>query len=126
MLKFHRWLSVLFGVFLLWIATTGVMSQFAALQANGGFERETDVRGQRQAAALGEGVAPAASAHGDDGDEDAAQARPVAAPAAFVMTYRPKPAPNGARAWVGWLHHLHSPRSSARRGWQSRSSAGWR
>jgi uncharacterized iron-regulated membrane protein len=30
MRKWHRWLSVIFGVFLLWIALTGVMSQFAA------------------------------------------------------------------------------------------------
>ena len=34
MRKYHRWLSVLFGVFLLFIATTGVMSQFAALVAD--------------------------------------------------------------------------------------------
>jgi uncharacterized iron-regulated membrane protein len=27
MRKWHRWLSVFFGVFLLWIATTGVLSQ---------------------------------------------------------------------------------------------------
>ena len=24
------------------------------------------------------------------------------------MNCRPKPAPGGARAWVGWLHHIHS------------------
>ena len=35
MRKWHRWLSVLFGVFLLWIATTGVMSQVADLVAAG-------------------------------------------------------------------------------------------
>lgn len=34
--KYHRWLSVLFGVFLLFIATTGVMRQFAAMVADGG------------------------------------------------------------------------------------------
>lgn len=34
MRKWHRWLSVFFGVFLLFIATTGVMSQFAALKAD--------------------------------------------------------------------------------------------
>ena len=75
MRKWHRWLSVIFGVILLWIAVTGVMSQFAALVAEG----------QPQAAA--------------------------APPAGFVcpesMTCRPKPDPNGARAWVGFLHHLH-------------------
>ena len=35
MRKWHRWLSVMFGVFLLFIATTGVMSQFAAIVAEG-------------------------------------------------------------------------------------------
>ena len=36
MRKWHRWLSVVFGVFLLWIATTGVLSQVAALWPAGG------------------------------------------------------------------------------------------
>ena len=61
-------------MFLLFIATTGVMSQFAAMVAEG---------------------EPKA-----------------AAPAGFVcpesMTCRPKPDPNGAQPWVGWLHHIHS------------------
>lgn len=75
MRKWHRWLSVIFGVILLWIAVTGVMSQFAALVAS-------------------------------------SEPQPVAAaPAGFVcpenMICRPKPDPNGARAWVGYLHHLH-------------------
>ena len=39
MRKYHRWLSVLFGVFLLWIAVTGVLSQVAALVANRSEER---------------------------------------------------------------------------------------
>jgi uncharacterized iron-regulated membrane protein len=33
MRKYHRWLSVLFGVFILWIGTTGVMIQLADLTA---------------------------------------------------------------------------------------------
>jgi len=75
MRKWHRWLSVIFGVILLWIAVTGVMSQFAAIVA----DREPP---------------------------------PVAAaPAGFVcpdsMICRPKPDPNGARAWVSFLRHLH-------------------
>ena len=41
------------------------------------------------------------------------QAAPAAAPPpGFTcpdsMTCRPKPSPDGARAWVGYLHHLHS------------------
>ena len=31
MRKYHRWLSILFGVFLLWIAATGLLSHGAAL-----------------------------------------------------------------------------------------------
>lgn len=76
MRKWHRWLSVLFGLLILFIAVTGLMSHFAAIVADG-------------------------------------EAPPVAAaPAGFVcpetMTCRPKPAPDSARAWVGFLHHLHS------------------
>ncbi len=74
MRKWHRWLSVIFGAFLLFISATGVMSQFAALKA------DSEPR--------------------------------IAAPAGFVcpetMTCRPKPDPNGAAPWVGFLHHLHS------------------
>lgn len=109
MRKWHRWASVIFGVFLLWIAATGVMSQFAALVANGGFEAEQP-----------NAVAPPAKAgqnqllHGDDEGSaamhDAMKATTASAP--FVcpaeMTCRPKPSPDGARAWVGYLHHLHS------------------
>jgi uncharacterized iron-regulated membrane protein len=35
MRKWHRWLSVLFGVFLLWIALTGVASHITAIMAEG-------------------------------------------------------------------------------------------
>ncbi|MFM5893132.1 MAG: PepSY domain-containing protein [Novosphingobium sp.] len=34
MRKYHRWLSVLFGVILLWIAVTGVMIQLAEIKAD--------------------------------------------------------------------------------------------
>lgn len=98
MRRWHRWLSVLFGVFLLWIAVTGVMSQIADLVAEG--ERSPAAR---QAVAVGAALVPAARAH----EEQLAPA-----PKAFVcpaeMICRPKPNPNGARAWVGYLHHLHS------------------
>ena len=103
MRRYHRWLSVLFGVFILWIAVTGVLSQVGSLVNNGGFEEETEMRGKAQAAALGSAVTPAARAH--EHEMPAAQL-----PAAFVcpadMVCRPKPAP---RAWnVGFLHHIHS------------------
>lgn len=35
MRKFHRWISVFFGVFLLWIAVTGTISQLLPLVAGG-------------------------------------------------------------------------------------------
>lgn len=79
MRKWHRWLAVFFGVFLLFIATTGVLSHFAALKA------ESEGRSAAAASAV---------------------------PAGFVcpetMVCRPKPPKDGARAWVGYLHHLHS------------------
>ena len=31
MRNIHRWLSVIFGIFILWIAVTGLLSQFGAL-----------------------------------------------------------------------------------------------
>jgi uncharacterized iron-regulated membrane protein len=39
MRKYHRWLSVLFGAFLLWIAATGVLIQAVPLLGAGGGER---------------------------------------------------------------------------------------
>ncbi|MDD3798357.1 MAG: PepSY domain-containing protein [Novosphingobium sp.] len=35
MRKWHRWLSVFFGIFMLWIAVTGVLSHAAALWPSG-------------------------------------------------------------------------------------------
>ena len=35
MRKYHRWLSILLGAFLLWIGVTGVMIQLADLKAEG-------------------------------------------------------------------------------------------
>jgi len=35
MRKWHRWLSVFFGIFLLWIAVTGVLSQVSVLWPSG-------------------------------------------------------------------------------------------
>jgi uncharacterized iron-regulated membrane protein len=118
--KWHRWVSVFFGVFLLWIAVTGVLSQIGSLVNNGGFEREERAQGQRQAAAVSEALVPSARAHGDD--DDAAQAKPAppaATPAAeaapFVcpvdMTCRPKRQARPGDWNLGLLHHLHSGES---------------
>jgi uncharacterized iron-regulated membrane protein len=87
MRRWHRWISVFFGAFLLWISVTGVLSQVGSLVNNGGFESEAS--------------------------EAAAKARAaVATPPGFVcpesMICRPKP-PKDPAAWnVGLLHHLHS------------------
>ena len=101
MRRYHRWLSVLFGLFLLWISVTGVLSQVAELVANGGFEQEAAERGTKQAAPAQQAIGPAARA--PEG---------AAAPAPFVcptdMTCKPTVAPDPARAWVSYLHHLHS------------------
>ena len=103
MRRYHRWLSVLFGVFILWIAVTGVLSQIGNLVNNGGFEEETEQRGEAQAAAIGAAAMPPARAQ-----EQPAPAAQLSA--AFVcpadMDCRPKPQP---RPWnVGFLHHIHS------------------
>ena|SRR3982751_2779592 len=80
--KWHRWLATLFGVFLLWISATGVLSQVGSLSNKGGF--------------------------GDEARDKATAA--AAAPPGFkcppTMNCRPKPKPG---AWnVGLLHNLHS------------------
>jgi uncharacterized iron-regulated membrane protein len=80
MRRYHRWLATVFGVFLLWISATGVLSQVGAIVNKGGLE----------------GMAP----------ERAAPPLPAGFTCPPDMTCRPKPAPG---AWnVGLLHHLHS------------------
>ncbi len=79
MRKFHRWISVFFGVFLLWIAVTGTISQILPLMAGG------------------ESKKPAT----------AAQAKPAfICPPDYMC--RPKPKPGDPRALIGLFHHLHS------------------
>ena len=77
MRRYHRWLSILFGVFFLWIGVTGVMIQLTELKA---------------------GAEPPAAV--------------AAAPAGFIcppdMICQPKPAPNGAKAWGGFIKELHA------------------
>lgn len=52
MRKYHRWISVLAGVFILFIAVTGVLSQVGSLVNNGGFKEEVEEKGAKQAAAI--------------------------------------------------------------------------
>lgn len=84
MRKWHRWLSFIFGAFLLFIAVTGVLSHVAAMYARGSIFEQVE----REAA------------------------KPVPAPqmeghvaAGGVKTEKAK---NPSRKLVGFLHHLHS------------------
>lgn len=117
MRTYHRWLSVLFGLFILWIATTGVLSQIGTLVNNGGFENETRERGAKQAAAVGEAIVPSAQAHEQEASVPATPtatqaSAPATATAAFVcpadMTCRPKRTAKPGEWNVGYLHRLHS------------------
>ncbi len=81
MRKWHRWLSLFFGVFMLWIASTGVLSHV--------FE----IAGELQSSP--EQAAPAAVVD-------------FTCPEGWRCI---APAPEGAgglRSWVGFFHHLHS------------------
>ena len=110
MRTYHRWLSVIFGLLILFIAVTGVLSQIGSLVNNGGFEQEARETGKRQAAAIGDAIVSPAQAHEQD---ETAPAKPSAAtPAAFTcpatMTCRPKRTPKPGEWNVGFLHHIHS------------------
>lgn len=83
MRKWHRWLSVFFGVFLLWIAVTGVLSQV---------EMWGEIVG------------------GDHDGPQAAQVVPAGFVCPETMICRPKPAKQGGFNY-GLLHHLHSGES---------------
>lgn len=87
MRKWHRWLSVLFGAFILFIAVTGVLSQVGVLVNNGGFENEAGERAQKAAAEA---------------------ATPPGFTCPETMTCRPKRTPKPGEWNVGYLHHLHS------------------
>ena len=82
MRKWHRWLSVFFGVFLIWIAATGVLSQVAVLWPAPG------------------GASEAATATPPPG---------FTCPEGWRCM---PPRPNGGmRGLVGTFHHLHSGES---------------
>ena len=84
----NKSISVLFGIFLLWIAITGVLSQIVPLVQRGGFENEAAEKAQR------------------------AEAMAKASPPGFVcpetLTCQPK---RKGGSIIGLLHHLHSGES---------------
>lgn len=90
MRKWHRWLSLFFGVFMLWIAATGLGSHFAAIAAKGGLGEPE--RGARTEQAARPGV-------------------PAGFKCPATMSCRPKPQPGSAGSLVGLMHHLHSGES---------------
>jgi len=80
MRKWHRWLSVFFGIFLLFIAITGLLSQWAALWPVAG---------------------PSAA-------EIAAQTPPPGFECPEGWRCSPPRAAGGPRSLTGFFHHLHS------------------
>ena len=83
MRKWHRWLSLVFGIFALWIAVTGALSQLVPLYLDAA---------QPKPAAAAEQAKPAFVCPPD-------------------YSCRPKPKPGDPRSIVGTLHHLHSGES---------------
>jgi uncharacterized iron-regulated membrane protein len=83
MRKWHRWLSLVFGIFALWITVTGALSQLVPLYLDAAQPR------------------PAAAA--------SAETSAFVCPPDYSC--RPKPKPGDARSIVGTLHHLHSGES---------------
>jgi len=84
MRKWHRWLSLFFGVFMLWMAVTGTLSQIVPL-AQGGEKHD-------------EGAKPASIS----------KLEPAFVCPADVMC---RPKQKGGQNIVGLLHHLHSGES---------------
>ena len=89
MRKWHRWITVFFGIFMLFIALTGLGSHFAAMYARGSVF-ETEERSAPPPAQASKAGAPA-------------QANSSAPKAEGG-----RPAPSSARRLVGLFHHLHS------------------
>ena len=85
MRKYHRWLSILVGLFILWIAATGSIVQFS---------RMTAPAPPRPAIA---GAADGPSARAEDGDE--------ATPA---LVGKAKPPEDATRQFIHFVTELHS------------------
>lgn len=80
MRKWHRWLSVFFGLFILWIAVTGVLSQVAVLWPGGA----------------------------SDAAARAAAMPPPGFECPEGWRCMPPRSTGGMRSLVGLFHHLHS------------------
>ena len=82
MRKWHRWLSFIFGVFLLFIAVTGVLSHVAAMYAQGSVFEQEKKEPEKAVPQAGTDTAKPAELQG--------------------------PPRNPKRKLVGLMHHLHS------------------
>jgi uncharacterized iron-regulated membrane protein len=116
MRKWHRWLALIFGVFLFWIALTGFGIQLVTLTQGGEHEEEHEEGGAQQAQAGTFALIPAALAHGDEEHEAPAPADLAAAgaPAGFACpqgwSCRPPASAeeHEAREALEFVMHLHS------------------
>ena len=115
MRKYHRWLAVVFGVFLFWIALTGFGIQLVTL-TQGGEDEGHEAQEALDAQAGKFALIPQAMAHGDEEHEAATPANPQAAgaPADFACpaewTCRPPVAKeqHEAEEALEFVMHLHS------------------
>lgn len=103
--RYHRWLSLPFGLILLWVALTGIAMQAVEIYDKGLFGEDED----RPA------LVPAARAQ--EHDEDAQAARPTAIAAAHPLAATaaaatpaapPRPPQSKAHQLHELLQHLHS------------------
>ncbi|MEO6387909.1 MAG: PepSY-associated TM helix domain-containing protein [Croceibacterium sp.] len=120
MRKYHRWLSILFGVFILWIATTGLASQITDILAHAERGPPPAAVAEKAASDVAALVVPAAQAH--EGHDDEAQVPAAAngadAKAGFTCPEgwtcaptRPRPQMSAMKQWQDYFVHLHSGES---------------
>jgi uncharacterized iron-regulated membrane protein len=117
MRKWHRWLAVIFGIFLFWIALTGFGIQLVTLTLGGEEHEEAEAADAPKDVGAGKfALIPEAKAHGDEEHEAATPANPQAAgaPAGFACPEgwscrppRPK-AEAETDETLEFIMHLHS------------------
>ena len=110
MRRYHRWLSVLFGLLIIWIAATGLLSHGAALYRDAQPVAPLIPTAQaHEGAPMSPAAATSASAPATSASATAAgPATPAAFTCPATMTCRAKPAPDSASAWVSYFHHIHA------------------
>ncbi|APG62372.1 hypothetical protein LPB140_05690 [Sphingorhabdus lutea] len=89
MRKWHRWLSFIFGAFLLFIAVTGVLSHVAAMYAQGSIFEQEETKVEKPPVTYANAEEELAAMKAEKAEQDAKRANPK-------------------RKLVGLMHHLHS------------------